>query len=191
MTEAELTEAARALAFAPAALPSPAAALQARFEAIWHGAMADVPMLNPALAVQALGFSPWGDHWLGMLVTPWFMNLVLLPRLPERWLPIGERESRHYVFPAGIFEFIGSRDEVLGDYQACSLFSPMFEFADHASAVATAQAALAALFDARHHAVADVPPAAATAPAPSADARLLSKRGFLFGTSSPPRDTGR
>ena len=191
MTEAPIAEA----ALARAALPSPAAALQARFESIWRGSMADVPMLNPALAVQALGFSPWGDHWLGVLLTPWFMNLVLLPRLADRWLPIGERESRHYAFPAGIFEFIGSRDDVLGDYQACSLFSPMFEFADHASAVATAQAALAALFDARHHAGADLPPAAAAisapAPAPAPDARTLSKRGFLFGTPSPPGDAGR
>jgi [NiFe] hydrogenase assembly HybE family chaperone len=170
--------------------PSPAAALQARFESIWRDAMADVPMVNPALAVQALGFRPWGDHWLGALVTPWFMNLVLLPRLPERWAPIAERESRHYVFPAGIFEFIGSRDEVLGDYQACSLFSPMFEFADQASAVATALAALDALFDARHHAVADVPPAVAAAPTASPETRTLSKRGFLFGTPSPPGGSG-
>ena len=173
------------------ALPSPAAALQARFESIWRGPMADVPLLNPALAVQALGFRPWGEHWLGLLLTPWFMNLVLLPRLPERWRVIGERESRHYVFPAGVFEFIGSHDPVLGDYQACSLFSPMFEFADQASAEATALAAIEALFDAAHHAVAEVPPAdvpAASAAAPAA--QLLSKRGFLFGTSAPAGDAG-
>lgn len=163
-------------------LPSPAAALQARFEHIHMHQMAGVPMLNPALRVQAIGFRHWSDHWLGVLVTPWFMNLVLFPRQRERWQPVGERESRHYVFPAGVFEFIGNRDAELGDYQACSLFSPMFEFADHDAAHDTAVAALTALFDTAHRPGSDAPqtePAAAvTGPAPAA---ALSKRDFLFG----------
>jgi [NiFe] hydrogenase assembly HybE family chaperone len=94
------------------------------------------------------------------------------------------------VFPAGVFEFIGNRDAVLGDYQACSLFSPMFEFADHATAVDTAAASLAALFDAASRLGSDVPagaeakPASAS-PAPAtpatATSAALSKRDFLFG----------
>ncbi len=159
-------------------LPSPAAALQARFEHIQQHQMAGVPMLNPALHVQAIGFRPWSEHWLGVLVTPWFMNLVLFPRQREHWLPVGERESRHYAFPAGVFEFIGSHDAQLGDYQACSLFSPMFEFTDHAAAHDTAVAALAALFDPAHRPGSDAPPAEPAAPAP---APALSKRDFLFG----------
>ena len=104
-------------------------------------------MVNPALSVEAVGFRPWADHWLGVLVTPWFMNLWLMPRVVAKWQPIGEQQSRHYVFPAGVFEFIGGRDPALGDYQACSLFSPMFEFSDPANAHDTAVAALDALFD--------------------------------------------
>lgn len=172
------------------ALPSPAAALEVRFNDILHTQMHGVPVLNPALRVQAVGFQPWADHWLGVLVTPWFMNLLLLPRVRAQWPEVGERESRHYVFPAGVFEFIGSRDAVLGEYQACSLFSPMFDFATPAGAHDTAAAALQALFDARHRAAVDVPadvapdiaaaaPAAACAPLAAAPA--LSKRSFLFG----------
>ena len=174
-------------------LESPAAALQARFENIHLHQMAGVPMLNPALQVQALGFRPWAAHWLGVLVTPWFMNLVLFPRQREHWQAIGERESRHYVFPAGVFEFIGNRDAELGDYQACSLFSPMFEFADHAAAHDTAVAALDALFDAAHRPASDVPPAEPAAPTPAATAAdpapapALSKRDFLFGGGSRGR----
>ena len=162
----------------PAALrPCPAASLEARFRAIGREQMRDMPMVNPALDVAALGFRPWQAHWLGVLVTPWFMNLWLMPRDAAQWQPIGERETRCYVFPAGVFEFIGGRDALLGDYQACSLFSPMFEFADAAAAHATALAALDALFD----------PATGGA-APSADdrpaappPRAMSKRDFLFG----------
>ncbi len=175
-----------------AALPSPAAALERRFIEILAGPMHDVPMLNLALQVQAVGFRPWGAHWLGVLVTPWFMSLMLFPRERAACHPVGERETRQHVFPAGVFEFIGNYDVVLGDYQACSLFSPVFEFADHATAVSTADASLQALFDAANRLASDVPDDAAPQPAtppatpnapgaaPSAAAGL-SKRDFLRG----------
>lgn len=165
-----MTSTARGFATADAAprpahaevLPNPAPALQRRFEHILHTQLNGVPLLNPALRVQAVGFRPWSAHWLGVLVTPWFMNLMLLPRERAQWPEVGARESRHYVFPAGVFEFIGGRDAVLGSYQACSLFSPMFEFADPAAAHDTAVAALAALFDAAQRPRSDAPPAEAT-----------------------------
>ena len=144
--------------------------------------MLGMPMLNEALAVRAIGFRPWREHWLGVLVTPWFMNLVLMPRQLQHWHPLTERESRHFVFPAGVFEFIGARDAELGGYAACSLFSPMFEFADAAAAEATAQAALEALFDARHQPVPDLPPRQER---PAAPAAAVSKRDFLFGPRAP------
>ncbi len=131
----------------PADKPSPADALEALFRTILRRQMHDMPMVNAALSVEAVGFRAWRDHWLGILVTPWFMNLMLMPRVAAQWLPLAERETRHYVFPAGVFEFIGARDALLGDYQACSLFSPMFEFSDPAQARTTAMAALDALFD--------------------------------------------
>ena len=169
--------------------PSPAAALQQAFRSVLDKQMRDMPMLNPALRVEAVGFRPWSDHWLGILVTPWFMNLVLMPRVAAKWPAIGERESRHYVFPAGVFEFIGSRDAALGDYQACSLFSPMFEFANPQEAHDTAVAALGSLFDPASR---EPPEAAVTRAAPAAEAGAaatagpgLSKRDFLFGM--PPR----
>jgi [NiFe] hydrogenase assembly HybE family chaperone len=166
-----------------AARPSPAAALERRFTDIQRRQMQDMPMLNPALQVRALGFRPWTKHWLGVLVTPWFMNLILFPRITQHWPRIIERDGRYYVFPAGVFEFIGTRDAVLGEYQACSLFSPMFEFATPAEAQDTALAALQALFDASLRSAPDVPaaPCAGETPPP---ARLRSKRDFLFGTAA-------
>jgi len=146
-------------------LPSPGAALERRFEAIHRGPMAGLPMLNPVLQVRAIGFQPWNAHWLGVLVTPWFMNLMLMPRLAEHFPPCGERESRHLVFPAGVFEFIGAQDPELGRWLACSLFSPMFEFGDQAGAEATALSVLQGLLQ---------------GPQPDAPA-AVSKRGFLFG----------
>jgi [NiFe] hydrogenase assembly HybE family chaperone len=157
--------------------PSPAAAFRQAFEAVQRGPMRDVPIVNAVLSVETVGFRPWGDHWLGILVTPWCMNLVLAPRIASKWQPVAERESRFHVFPAGVFEFIGARHPALGDFQACSLFSPMFEFDDPGQARATAEAALAALFDVASRAESTVP----STPAAAATPPLLSKRDLLFG----------
>jgi [NiFe] hydrogenase assembly HybE family chaperone len=182
------------------ARPSPATALVRAFEQVLREQMQGLPMLNPALAVEAVGFREWREHWLGILVTPWFMNLVLMPRIDAAWHAAGERESRAHVFPAGVFDFIGGYYAELGDYQACSLFSPMFDFANQDGARATAAAALEALFDSAHRATnADPVPLQARASAAQAAASVVdapadgrapgpvlkSKRSFLLGGLAP------
>ena len=48
------------------------------FSRIQAERMADVPLLNPALTVETVGFRLWQDSWLGVLITPWSMNLLAL-----------------------------------------------------------------------------------------------------------------
>lgn len=154
---------------------TPPARLEARFNDIWRSRMAGLPILNKALRVEAVGFRPWRDGWLGALVTPWFMGLLWLPADPMQALgPPGAKLT--HAFPAGEYEFIVSRDEELGDYLSCSLCSPMAPFADHEAARTTAAAVLEALLQ---------PPAPPpTTPAPAAPAtpssRPLTRRDLLF-----------
>ena len=155
----------------------PAARLEAAFRAVAAGRMRGLPFVNAALEVEAVGFAHWDGHWLGCLVTPWCMNLVLLPREVTAWQSVSAGNKVAYRFPAGVYDFVAGREEAIGEYQACSLFSPMFAFADHESARLTAQAALAALFDAGHADPSHPPPAA---PA-------LTKRAFLGGEREPRR----
>ncbi|MEO8676051.1 MAG: [NiFe]-hydrogenase assembly chaperone HybE [Casimicrobiaceae bacterium] len=167
-------------------LPDPSPRLEAAFRAV-ATRMTGLGFVNPALDVEAVGFAPWNGHWLGVLVTPWFMNLTLVPRDVSLWQPLAQGEKRSYAFPAGAYEFIGAGDEVAGDYQFCSLFSPVREFEDHATARFVAELAREALFDPEN---ADVPemPVANLAPSPGPLARMegqlaapLSKRDFLRG----------
>lgn len=125
-----------------------AAGLEAEFTRIQRERMADVPVLNPALQVQAVGFTDWGGYCLGVLITPWFMNLMLLPQHDDEWaqLPAGTSISQR--FPSGNYEFILGEEERIGRYLMCSLFSPVFEFQDQAAAVVTAEAVLEGLMDA-------------------------------------------
>jgi len=110
--------------------------------------MAGLSFVNPALAVEAVGFAPWQGHWLGVVLTPWFMNLILAPYDASVWPLLKPGEKRRYRFPAGDYEFIGARDNLAGDYQLCSLFSPVLQFDDQETARMVAQLARDALFDA-------------------------------------------
>ncbi len=108
--------------------------------------MAEIPMLNPALSVQALNFRLYREHWAGLLITPWFMNLMLLPQAPGGWTDCRRGEKMSCRFPAGNFEFVVAGEPALGPYGACSLYSPMFQFDRQEVAVAAADAAWRALF---------------------------------------------
>jgi [NiFe] hydrogenase assembly HybE family chaperone len=113
--------------------------LEAVFNRIFKERMTDMPMVNDNLQVHAIDFQPWQQHYVGVLSTPWFMNLMLLPGEQEDWSEFHELTKRSHVFPSGRYEFITGYEESIGKYQMCSLFSPMFEFADDDSAVETAQ----------------------------------------------------
>ncbi|HEY8904472.1 MAG TPA: [NiFe]-hydrogenase assembly chaperone HybE [Rhodoferax sp.] len=153
-------------------------ALEQAFTEIAHTRMLGVPVQNPAIHIQAFGFHPDPDDTdllLGVLVTPWFMNLVRLPTqthtLGSKLLEVGEKATRS----AGneSFEFVGAFEPGIGAFEVCSLFSPMFEFADHAAAADTANEIL-------HLLRTPVKPTTHTAQTPP------SRRGFLFGRGTEP-----
>ena len=57
-------------------------ALVASFERIGRESMRGLPFYNESLSVEAIGFDRFGDGWLGVLITPWFMNLMLVSDQP-------------------------------------------------------------------------------------------------------------
>lgn len=137
-----------------------------------EAAFLDTPFHNAALHVEAVGFRAWEDTWMGILITPWFMNIILLPQDLAAWdgLMPGAMPQRH-VLPAGPFDFEVGRLDAFGTWQACSLFSTMEGFADHDTARQTAEACLDALF------TAETP----KEPAPPAPADPIDRRALLRG----------
>ncbi|WP_298608269.1 [NiFe]-hydrogenase assembly chaperone HybE [uncultured Thiothrix sp.] len=114
------------------------ARLEHTFQAIERERMQDLPILNPNLQVKALGFKRWQTYRLGILLTPWFMNVLLLPEIQD-W-QVG---SKHMIaLPSGEYEFIVGYEPEFGFYLSCSLFSPVLEFENQAAAEATAEIAL-------------------------------------------------
>ncbi len=140
-------------------------ALQQAFEHIARTRMAGLPLVNPRLTVACVGFraEAGDDVALGVLVTPWCMNLVRLP-LREGVATLGPGEMGERDVGARRFDFVGTREDGVGAFEAASLFSPMFEFVDQSAALATAAEALRELRG-RAEALPEQP----------------ARRGFLFG----------
>ena len=151
------------------ALQTQVARLETVFRDIAATRMEGVPLLHAGLQVQAVDFEPEpepeGDCALGVLVTPWFMNLMRLPLGAAQVLAPGQvgpqRLGEHRL------RFIGAHEAAFGPYEMCSLASPMFEFADQQAAVATAREVLVRLRSS----------ATPNAPDPH-------RRGFLLGRGS-------
>ena len=113
--------------------------LERVFSLIHKERMSDVPILNDKISVNAIGFQQWQDSIIGVLVTPWFMSIVLLPNANEEWDDLQETSSKTHFFPSGKYTFITAYEPEIGKYQTCSLFSPMFEFSDNDAAIETAE----------------------------------------------------
>ncbi len=120
--------------------------LEEIFTRIQHERMQGVPILHPRLRVEAIGFRPWRGCQVGVLVTPWFMNLIALPEgtAPWRGRSVGDRVI--WALPAGPCEWLVAHEPELGDYLMSSLFSPMSAFADQVEAERTALRVLERLF---------------------------------------------
>lgn len=166
---------------------SPAGRLEAAFRHIAETRMAGMAMVNPALAVEAVGFRPLGQEWVGVLITPWSMNLIALPAADtpdSHWEEAPSGTKRERELPSGTYEFLTAHEAALGPYLTSSLFSPMFDFADMDQAREVATAVLDEIFTPQ---VPEVPPP----PAPGLSTKLeqpVSRRGFLgafLGQGSP------
>ncbi|WP_128924943.1 [NiFe]-hydrogenase assembly chaperone HybE [Bradyrhizobium guangxiense] len=115
--------------------------LAGSYREIGERAMRDLPIYNDALGVEAVGFRRFDGTMVGIMVTPWFMNVVM--PASAAWENSGT--TLQIRFPAGDIEFTLSEVGQMGRIASCSLFSPMFQFADMAAARATAEAAIAEL----------------------------------------------
>jgi len=116
--------------------------LAAVYREIGARTMRELPIYHDALDVEAIGFTSLQGLTLGIIITPWFMNVVV----PAERGAAGS--SVTITLPAGAFEFTIGEVAEIGRIGSCSLFSPMFQFEDMATARAAAEAALAALMTA-------------------------------------------
>lgn len=157
-------------------------ALESAFRRIAATRMAGLPLNHPRLAVETVGFRLWEGKWLGVLLTPWAANLVLLPCGDPDFeaLPIDRRQA--WRFPSGEYDFMGGNEAECGAFQFCSLVSPLpeEEVPDQKAARTLAEEVLARLF-ANPEGEVQMAPVRPESERRSLFAGPLSRRGFLSG----------
>ena len=178
---------------------NPSDTLEALYRRVHREEMAELAICNPAVEVEALEFKRWEGHWVGAVVTPWFINLLIIRHSDEDWpeLKLGKGNELAISFPAGTINFTPRFEPELGVYLCCSLVSPMIDYKTHGQA---RQAALDAirqltaipLLNTTDETIQSSNAASAQAsivqqqePEPEA----LSRRGFLTGESLQPPKT--
>lgn len=136
--------------------------------------MRDMPFYNEKIAIGAIGFRPFGEgELLGVVLTPWFMNLIALPIETVRMdmAKIGRVVSVE--LPAGKRTFAVGGDQAIGLYKAHSLHSPVLNFTLPGQAQAEARRMLALLM---------TPPGVTAETATnSSGTKRLDRRALLFG----------
>jgi len=137
--------------------------------------MRDLPVYNGLLKVEAVGARRDGDRVACVLVSPWFMNIMVMPLDPASVPALADGSKRTLRFPSGDYEAIAGRIDGVGLFESISLYSPVFEFGDQAVARATAQSAAEGLFQAPE------PKRAASPPDAGETSRGLDRRELLFG----------
>lgn len=111
-------------------------------------AMVGLPVHNPKLMVEMVSFQETAEGYVGAVITPWSLNIAILPTVPTDQ-PMGAIGShRDVAFPSGNYPFLSAHLDGFGALETCSLISPMEDFDDQKIVRMTAEAALEGLFTA-------------------------------------------
>jgi len=101
--------------------------------------MKGLPIYNDRLEVESVGFREVEGRLLGILISPWFVNLVLLPGEDDDWSDVRVGSGAVWRFPAGEYEFHAGDLEGVGPHYTAALFSTVADFPDQATARAVAE----------------------------------------------------
>jgi [NiFe] hydrogenase assembly HybE family chaperone len=121
-------------------------ALLAYYRRVHEETFRGLPIANTALDVEAVYFRPLEEHQLGVLITPWFMNLFLLPGT-DRWDDRPQGSACQIELPGGKVDFRVSHEQALGTILSAALFSTVADFPDQDIAREIARETLRLLFD--------------------------------------------
>jgi len=109
------------------------------FEYILQENMQGIPILNTRLQVQTLGFQIFEDRIMGIVITPWLMNLVMLPNEYDDWDKLELGKKMPIKFPSSSYKFMVNEIDGIGKCKTHSMYSPMHEFSSQDHAVKVAQ----------------------------------------------------
>lgn len=140
--------------------------------------LSDRPAENPLLICRAVGFSRYRGDWLGVMITPWFMDLFLLPGGGSLWGDIPAGQRRYVDLPQGTVPFVAADDRKIGSYQYSRLVAPVSTLPDMAAALSLAQGVMRGITG-ESSLPTSVSPIAEERPTTAAAPEINSRRGFF------------
>ncbi|ASN86552.1 hydrogenase-2 assembly chaperone [Pectobacterium versatile] len=104
---------------------SPATQLEAAFQAVAESNMQHLPFFQPQIPVRACGFQLFEHQWVGCMLTPWMLSLLVLPGPDQVWQQRTVGEKLALILPCGNIRFTVGDINGCGQYLAASLMSPL------------------------------------------------------------------
>lgn len=126
---------------------SEAERLEACFKRIEQEQMQGIPLLNHAIEVEAVGFAERQGRLMGVIVTPWFMSILMLPDEEDDWDIETLGHEMRLEFPQKKYDFMFNEFDGVGRCMTFALRSPMTCFNSHEEAVNAAELALAEMME--------------------------------------------
>jgi [NiFe] hydrogenase assembly HybE family chaperone len=108
--------------------------------------MCGLPMYNARLRIEAVGFELRDGRLCGVLLTPWCMNLVLLPDESDEWHKLPHGKTIDVEFPSGRHSCLLSSVEGIVPHLSLPLFTTVQDFADQDTARQVAEETLRLLY---------------------------------------------
>ena len=146
-----------------------------RFRVIDKERMQGLPFYNSQLSVEGVDFQQTELGYIGALVTPWFINVILLyENSPQQSIALGNKVKHR--FASGEHDFMVGDDEQLGRYDFISLASPTSKYKSQQQACDFARKKLKSIISAELDRLEEKPVQFMTV-----EDEKLSRREFLRG----------
>lgn len=120
-------------------LEDPGLRLEQAFHAIAESEMRGLPFFQAQIPIRACGFQLFEQQWVGVVLTPWMLSLLVLPGPQQRWERRKVGEKLALALPCGSVNFTVGEIAGCGQYLACSLMSPLEKGLDADRAVMLAE----------------------------------------------------
>ncbi|HHA0034310.1 TPA: hydrogenase-2 assembly chaperone [Yersinia enterocolitica] len=104
---------------------NPAALLEQVFGQVAADEMRGLPFYRDHIPLRACGFQLFEQQWIGALLTPWMLSLVVLPGPQQSWQRRAVGERLMLALPCGGISFTVSEIAGCGQYLSRSLMSPL------------------------------------------------------------------
>ncbi|MFM5746119.1 hydrogenase-2 assembly chaperone [Aeromonas caviae] len=103
---------------------NPAPLLVAQYERIAREEMQALPFYHTSMPIVA-ECSLFEDQWLGCVLTPWMLSVVVLPGPDQLWPVRSSSDRLALLLPCGNMTFMVGALPETGQLLACSLMSPI------------------------------------------------------------------